>query len=41
MESKRRGLLDQVAPVLGALIESGYRIAPALRRKILEVAGEP
>ena len=40
LEAKRRGLLAVVAPTLHTLLESGYRIAPALCSRILELAGE-
>jgi predicted nucleic acid-binding protein len=41
LEAKRRGLLTHVAPVLSELVECGYRIAPALRERILSLAREP
>lgn len=40
LEAKNRGLLLLVSPILNALIRSGYRLAPRLRRKILELAHE-
>lgn len=38
--AKQRGLIDRVAPFLDLFQEQGYRIAKALRNRILQAAGE-
>lgn len=38
--AKRKGLVDEVAPLLAALVESGYRISDRLQRALLELSGE-
>lgn len=40
LAAKRLALLPAVAPILDRLVSVGFRIAPALRRAILESAGE-
>ncbi|MBW2492013.1 MAG: DUF3368 domain-containing protein, partial [Deltaproteobacteria bacterium] len=38
--AKRKGILDKVAPVIDNLAGVGYRLAPDLCRRILELADE-
>ena len=38
--AKREGALDQIAPVLDELAANGYRSSDALRRELLNLAGE-
>jgi len=37
---KRRGLLPNVRPSIDAIIQFGFRVSPALRKRVLEDAGE-
>ncbi|WP_437911505.1 DUF3368 domain-containing protein [Sorangium sp. So ce302] len=41
LRAKQRGFLDRVSPCLDRLQALGFRIAPALRASVLELAGEP
>jgi predicted nucleic acid-binding protein len=38
--AKEKGMIDRVSDVLDALASHSYRIAPSLRMRILEKAGE-
>jgi predicted nucleic acid-binding protein len=38
--AKRQGRIERVLPALSRLAEAGYRLSPALRREIVELAGE-
>lgn len=40
IKSKNTGLLEFVSPILQELKKAGYRLSPALCKKILELAGE-
>ena len=40
LAAKRRGLVRQVAPILGSLARAGYFFSADLRRQILRLAGE-
>jgi uncharacterized protein len=40
VKAKERGLLERVDVAIEKLAASGYRLAPGLRRQILELAGE-
>lgn len=40
LAAKERGLLNQVSSALERLADAGYRLAPELRRKLLDLAGE-
>ena len=40
LAAKRRGLVRQVAPILGSLAQAGYFFSADLRRQILRLAGE-
>lgn len=40
LAAKKKGTLQKVAPPLDLLADAGYRLAPRLRAKILELAGE-
>ncbi|WP_437661581.1 DUF3368 domain-containing protein [Sorangium sp. So ce1182] len=40
LRAKQRGLLDRVSPCLDQLHALGFRIAPALRASVLQLAGE-
>lgn len=40
LAAKRRGLLEQVEPVLSALSKTGYRLSDALVAEVLRLAGE-
>jgi predicted nucleic acid-binding protein len=40
IEAKGKGLLDRVDAAIEQLSEAGYRLAPALRQQLLELAGE-
>lgn len=38
--AKKAGLLDNIAPVIAALTQAGYRLSPLLSEHILKLAGE-
>jgi len=38
--AKKKGIIEKVAPALDELLEFGYRISGALRKRILELAEE-
>jgi predicted nucleic acid-binding protein len=40
LRAKRKGLLERLEPVCGALEERGFRLSPATRRSVLSMAGE-
>ncbi|MEK7414236.1 MAG: DUF3368 domain-containing protein [Planctomycetota bacterium] len=40
VEAKRRGLIDRVAPYLDVIIEHGFWVDDAVRRRVLVLAGE-
>ena len=38
--AKRKGLIDRLRPEIDRLAEVGYRLSPALRARLLDLAGE-
>jgi predicted nucleic acid-binding protein len=38
--AKKKGMLDKVAPIIDNLSDVGYRLAPVLCQRILELADE-
>lgn len=40
LRAKRKGLLERLEPVCGALEERGFRLSPATRLSVLSMAGE-
>lgn len=41
LEAKRHGFVERIAPLLERIIASGFRLDPAIRQRVLELAGEP
>ena len=40
LTAKRKGLFDEIAPLLDSLIDQGYRLSPELLRVLLQRSGE-
>jgi predicted nucleic acid-binding protein len=38
--AKRKGLIEEVRPLLDLLIQQGYRLSGRLRKALLEMSGE-
>ncbi len=40
IEAKKKGLIEEISPVLEQLAEAGYRISARLAKRLLELSGE-